>query len=169
MQPLVLGKLRSAKTVHLSESTWDGLGVCDKLRLYEAQAAVVVTCGKDNGAFVSGLIPASAVVFAWPQNDAPGQEWLKSVAAHAGASVQVVTTPSQFKDLNEWTLAGATADDLESALDRAEAWVDVDESGSKSLSGSEEVSERLNSSKPKVELPCDGRLLSTFAEDLPRY
>ena len=33
-------------------------------------------------------------------------------------------------------------------------------------SGSEEVSERLNSSKPKVELPCDGRLLSTFAADL---
>ena len=32
--------------------------------------------------------------------------------------------------------------------------------------GSEEVSERLNSSKPKVELPCDGRLLSTFGAEL---
>lgn len=32
--------------------------------------------------------------------------------------------------------------------------------------GGDDVSERLNSSKPKVELPCDGRLLSTFGEEL---
>jgi len=31
-----------------------------------------------------------------------------------------MTTPEQFKDANEWTKAGASADELESALDRAE-------------------------------------------------
>ena len=35
-----------------------------------------------------------------------------------------------------------------------------------SASGAEDVSSRLNSGRPKVELPCDGRLLSTFATEL---
>jgi hypothetical protein len=121
MRPLVLGDISTASVVHAFESQWDAFSVADKLSLREKESvALLATRGASNGKLVAGLIPGKATVFAWKQNDRAGDDWLKAIAAHAGASVQVVTTPPQFKDTNEWTLAGATADELESALDRAE-------------------------------------------------
>jgi Protein of unknown function (DUF3987)/CHC2 zinc finger len=135
MRPLITGKLTKATVVHVFESQWDAFAVCDKLGLHETEGvALVVTRGAGNGALISGLIPPAATVFAWKQNDEPrngrraGEEWLKAVAAHAGATVQVVTVPEQFTDANAWTKARATADELDSALDRAEAWTGIDES-----------------------------------------
>ena len=128
MRPLIIGDISKATIVHASESQWDAFDVCDKLSLHEQEGvAVIVTRGAGNGALVSGLISPKATVFAWKQNDQlkngkrAGDEWLKAVATQAGAPVQVVTVPPQFKDANEWTKEGnATADELESALDRAE-------------------------------------------------
>jgi hypothetical protein len=89
--------------------------------------ALIVTRGASNGALISGLISSTATVFAWKQNDEvkngkrAGDEWLKKIAAHAGANVQAVTTPERFKDANEWTQkGGATIDDLQQALDKAQ-------------------------------------------------
>ena len=97
-------------------------------RLHEKEGvALICTRGASNRKLVAGLIPSQTTVFAWPQNDQPdqngkraGEEWLKAMATYAGAALQVIGTPQRFKDVNEWTLAGATADELESALDRAE-------------------------------------------------
>src|SRR5437868_8019057 len=120
MRPLVLGDISSASVVHVFESQWDAFAVADKLALHEKEdVALIVTRGASNGAFISGLILATATVFAWKQNDElkdgkrVGDGWLKKIAAHAGATVQVVTTPERFKDANEGTQNGATADELD--------------------------------------------------------
>jgi hypothetical protein len=127
MRPLVIGGLEKATVVHAFESQWDAFAVCDKLSLHAKQGiALVITRGAGNGALVAGLIHNGTTVFAWKQNDElrngkrAGDEWLKDVAAHSSATVQVVITPARFKDLNDWIKAGATVDELESALDRAE-------------------------------------------------
>jgi hypothetical protein len=120
MRPLVIGDMHKATVVHVFESQWDAFAVCDKLSLHEKEdVALIVTRGASNSALISGLIPSTATVFAWKQNDelkngkCAGDEWLKAVTAYAGGTVQVVTTPEQFKDVNEWTQAGATVDDLQ--------------------------------------------------------
>jgi Protein of unknown function (DUF3987) len=125
---LVLGDTKKAATVHVFESQWDTLAVADKLALHEKEGiALICTRGASNGKLVAGLIPSQATVFAWPQNDQPdrngkraGEEWLKAVATHAGAAVQVVRTPEPFKDVNEWTLAGGTPYELQHAIANAQ-------------------------------------------------
>ena len=127
IQPLAIGKLATAAVVHVFESQWDAFAVCDRLRLHEKEdVTLLITRGAGNGALVGGIIPPATRIFAWKQNDElkdgkrAGDEWLRKVAAFAGVPVQAVTVPPEFKDANAWTLAGATADDLEAALDRAE-------------------------------------------------
>src|SRR5439155_4782081 len=86
----------------------------------------IVTRGAENGKLVARLIPAGSPVYAWKQNDElkngrrAGDEWLKDVAAHAGTRVLWPKTPEQLKDLNDWTRAVATADDLLAAMMEAE-------------------------------------------------
>ena len=41
-----------------------------------------------------------------------GDDWLKDLAANAGATVRLVATPKPFKDVNEWTQAAAKVDEL---------------------------------------------------------
>jgi hypothetical protein len=68
-----------------------------------------------------------SVCYAFKQNDAPTAKnpipasdiWLTDVASHAGCKVLNVTTPTPHKDANDWTLAGATADDLQAAMKKA--------------------------------------------------
>ena len=186
MRPLVIGDLSKAAVAHAFESQWDAFAVCDKLSLHEQEAvAVIVTRGAGNGAAVSGLIPPEAILFAWKQNDElkngkrAGDEWLKALAAHAGATVQVVTVPEQFKDANAWTLAGATADELDGALDRAEVVqrippaileTQVDkvrpEQTSSGLQGSKV---ELADVEPWPESVCGATVLSEVSETFSRY
>jgi hypothetical protein len=59
-------------------------------------------------------------VLAWPQNDAAGQKWLGDLAAHAGTTLAKAVTPAQYKDVNDWTKAGASAEALYRAMWRNE-------------------------------------------------
>jgi hypothetical protein len=122
-RPLVIGELHPGNTGHSFESQWDAFAYMDKTG---ERSGIIITRGAENGKLVAGLIPAEAIVYAWKQNDElkngrrAGDEWLKDVAAHVGAKVLWAKTPEQFKDLNDWTRAGATADDLLSAILNAE-------------------------------------------------
>src|SRR5215471_13592020 len=79
------------------------------------------------------------------------------------AEVMRVKIPAQYKDLNEWTCAGATTDDLLAAITNAE----VIRQAQPEAEG-EVIQARLNSDLPKVQLPGDDRLLSAFAADCAR-
>ena len=119
MRPLVIGELIAGNPVHVFESQWDAFAFLD---ISGERNGVIVTRGAGNGALVAGVVPERANVYLWPQNDAPGEKWASDVCAHVKKSsvVKVAKTPDKFKDVNEWTKAGATADDLLAAMVNAE-------------------------------------------------
>jgi len=126
--PLIIGDIATADKVFVFESQWDGFAVLDQFGDFDSSSvAVLITRGAGNGALVAGLIPPEAEVLAWPQNDAeekrnqrtgltPAETWLAAVAEGAGARVRSVRTPAAFKDPNDWTRAGGTADDFLAAI-----------------------------------------------------
>jgi hypothetical protein len=166
VRPLVIGELIAGEAVHVFESYWDAFAFMDKSGEH---SGIIITRGAENGKLVAGLIHAAVTVYAWKQNDElknerrAGDEWLKDVAAHAGTKVLWPKTPEQYKDLNEWTCAGATDRELIDAIANAELIQQVRPVNSPDEL--EAIPARLNSPLPKVQLPGDGRLLSAFAAD----
>src|SRR4029453_4613020 len=118
-QPFVIGDLATAKQVHIFESPWDMLALADRTDLYlNEHHAFVATRGAGNAALVKDLIPEGVSVLAWPQNDKAGEKWLTDLITYLSVAKAVV--PAQFKDVNDWTKAGASAQDLYAAFFRNE-------------------------------------------------
>ena len=117
-QPLVIGELHSGDTVYVFESQWDAFAFMD---VSGETSGIVITRGAKNGALVANLIPQGAKVFLWAQNDDPGEKWAESVCEHVqNCVVKIARTPDQHDDLNDWTRAGATVNDLLNAMKDAE-------------------------------------------------
>jgi CHC2 zinc finger len=116
-RPLVIGELLPGETVHVFESQWDGFAL---MAVSGERSGIIITRGASNGALVADVIPQSATVYLWPQNDAPGEKWAKDVCAHTNCAVKSAKTPAQFADLNDWTRGGATDKDLLDAMVNAE-------------------------------------------------
>jgi hypothetical protein len=118
-RPLVIGELHPGDTVHIFESQWDAFAFAYVSGIRDG---IIIARGAGNGALVADLIPQGATVYVWPQNDAPGQKWAKDVCAHAEKSctIKLAKSPVQYGDLNDWTRAGATTDDLLNAIVKAE-------------------------------------------------
>ena len=115
--PLVFGELVHGERVQIFESTWDGLDYMDKSG---ERGGVIITRGAQNGARVCNLIPSGSTLFLWTQNDQAGEKWQKDICASASCLVKRVKVPQPHKDLNDWSKAGATPDDLLSAIANAE-------------------------------------------------
>jgi hypothetical protein len=108
VSPLVVGNLQDCDKTIAAESQWDLLAMLDRTGLYtDPKVAGVATRGASNGKLLAGLIPASAKIILLPQNDPAGQKWLSEAADQIGRSVEVLRTPAEFADLNDWTLKGA--------------------------------------------------------------
>jgi AAA domain len=125
MRPLIVGNLTKATTVHLSESTWDTLALCDKLALHETDGfAALCTRGATNDRLVSELPTSVREVYLWPQNDIAGKTWLKNVLLKLlrQAVAKVVITPAEHADVNDWLKAGASTDDLLRAISLSEPY-----------------------------------------------
>ena len=119
--PLIIGELANAKQVHLFESQWDMLALADRTNLYRnAHHAFVATRGAGNAALCNGLIPEGVSVLVWPQNDQAGKRWLDDLFTKVPVQVAGAIVPEQFKDVNEWTKAGASAEDIYAAIFRNE-------------------------------------------------
>ena len=118
VHPLVIGELAPGGPVHVFESQWDGFAFMDKSA---ERSGVFITRGASNGTLASE-IPENSTIYLWSQNDVPGEKGAKDVCAHAKKSctVKVAKTPEEFQDVNAWTLAGATSDDLFAAMMIAE-------------------------------------------------
>jgi hypothetical protein len=115
--PFVFGELRPNDRVEVFESTWDGLDYMDKSG---DRDSVIISRGTSNAKKSAALIPDGATAYVWTQNDKPGADWERSICANTKAAVKRVKIPTQHKDLNDWTRAGATVDDLIRALASAE-------------------------------------------------
>jgi AAA domain len=128
-RPLVIGELIAGDPVHCFESQWDAFSFMD---VSGERSGVICTRGASNGALVADLIPRSSTDYVWTQNDAAGEKWQKDICGNTKATVKRTRTPDQFKDLNDWTRAGATDKDLLDAIVKAEtvreaehSWVDA--------------------------------------------
>ena len=115
--PFVVGELLAGNPVHPFESYWDAFAFMDKSG---ERSGIIITRGASNGALVADEIPQGATVYVWTQNDAAGEKWQKDICANTKATVKRVKVPGPHKDLNDWTRAGATADDLLAAMKSAE-------------------------------------------------
>ena len=111
--PLIFGELVSGSRINVFESTWDGLDYMDKSG---ERDGIIITRGKSNGACACNVIPSGSIVCLWTQNDPPGEDWQKDICANTTCVVKRVRIPSQHKDLNDWTRAGASVDDLIAAI-----------------------------------------------------
>jgi hypothetical protein len=117
VQPFIIGDLAKAKQVHIGESPWDMLALADRTDLYlNEHHAFVTTRGASNAALCKDLIPEGVSVLAWPQNDEPGQTWLHDLCNYVNAPIGTAAVPAKFKDLSEWTKAGASAQDIYLAM-----------------------------------------------------
>jgi hypothetical protein len=117
--PYIIGDLATAKIIHAFESQWDLLALADRLHHHKqplAGTAFIATRGASNAHRLVGLCAADAVMYAFSQNDAPGQKWLATVAANCGCKCHNVVTPAPHKDVNDWTRAGASRPEIEAAI-----------------------------------------------------
>jgi len=126
--PFIFGEITPGESVQCFESTWDGLDYMDKSG---ERDGVFITRGAANAKFVE-LVPRTCTVYVWTQNDKPGQEWEQAICTNFKGTVKRVKVPAPYKDLNDWTRAGATTNDLFAAWVNAEVirqaektWVDA--------------------------------------------
>ena len=74
IQPFVIGDISHSRTVHLFESQWDQLSVCDKLGLHETDGFAAVSTRGAGNARLAQILPDSAWdVYVWAQNDEAGK------------------------------------------------------------------------------------------------
>jgi putative DNA primase/helicase len=121
VRPFVIGDLAKAKQVHVGESQWDMAALADRTDLYQNEThAFIATRGASNAALCKDLIRQGVSVLAWPQNDEAGKRWLDDLSIKVSVQVARAVVPEQFKDVNEWTKAGASAEDIYAAIFRNE-------------------------------------------------
>ena len=111
--PLIIGELVAGDPVHAFESYFDAFSFMD---VSGERSVIIITRGASNGAMVAKLIPETSTVFMWTQNDLAGEKWQNAICANTKAEVKQTKIPAVHKDLNDWTRAGATSDDLFAAV-----------------------------------------------------
>jgi hypothetical protein len=113
VQPFIIGNLKTATQVHVFESQWDMFAFMDRTELYQdPTVAFIATRGASHTKVIKGLLREGVSVCAWPQNDAPGEKWLKELAEYADVPIAKAIIPEPHKDMNAWTKAGASAEDI---------------------------------------------------------
>jgi putative DNA primase/helicase len=132
--PFIIGNPATAKQFHTGESPWDMLALADRTDCYrDPSVCFIATRGAGNAKLVTGLIPQGASVCAWPQNDERGEEWLDDLSTFV-PKLGVARVPAtiktrnlfgdivevRIKDLNDWTKAGASAEEIYAPLWRNE-------------------------------------------------
>jgi len=115
--PLVIGKLIPGEVVHVFESTWDGLAFLD---VSGDRSGVVIARGSSNATQIAPLISECSCCVVWTQNDAAGTRFEKDLVAATTCPIKRAKVPEQYKDLNDWTRAGTTTDELFAAVVNAE-------------------------------------------------
>jgi hypothetical protein len=108
-RPLVIGESVAGDPIHVFESQWDAFAFMDKAG---ERSGIIITRGASNGTLVADLISPNSTAYVWTQNDAPGEKWQQAICANTEATIKRARIPEQFKDLNDWTRAGAPSDDL---------------------------------------------------------
>jgi putative DNA primase/helicase len=128
---LCIGDPATAGEVDCHESVWDMIAEIDRTGWHlEPGRLFLSTRGAGNAKLLKGRIPPQIEkVFVWEQRDTPdpkgptpNERWQKAVALAAGVPVYIVRIPAPHKDLNDWTIAGATAKEIGLARQMAQPY-----------------------------------------------
>jgi len=117
---LIIGNISEAETVHIFESSWDMLAVSDKLSLHSTPGfAGFCTRGTGNVQLVASIPATISDIRIWQQNDEPGQKWAAQIPEFIPKTCRhtIAAIPEKFGDVNDWTRAGASANDLLRAIE----------------------------------------------------
>jgi hypothetical protein len=144
VRPLIIGELIAGDPVHIFESQWDAFAFMD---LSGERSGIIITRGAGNGALVATALPPGATAYLFTQNDEPGTKWEQAILADTKCTVKRVKIPAPHKDLNDWTRAGATDDDLLGAMNEAETLREREKSWDDALSESAVTSSELKGLK----------------------
>lgn len=139
-RPIIIGELIAGEPVHVFESQWDAFAFMDKSG---ERSGIIITLGAQNGKLVAELIPENSTVYVWTQNDSAGEKWQKDICANTKATLKRARIPAPHKDLNDWTRAGANADDLLAATVNAEVVREAEQSWTDALNASVVTSSEL--------------------------
>jgi AAA domain len=140
-RPLVIGELIRGDPVHCFESQWDAFSFMD---ISGERSGVICTRSASNGALVADLIQRSSTVYVWTQNDAASEKWQKDICGNTKGTVKRARIPEQFKDLNDWTRAGATDEDLLDAIVKVEIVREAEQSWVEALNAAVVTSSQLH-------------------------
>src|SRR5262245_1934064 len=116
--PLLIAKLIPGEVVHVFESTWDGLAFLD---VSGERSGVLIARGSSNAKQIAPLISECSYCVVWTQNDEAGAKFEKELVHATKCPIKRAKVPEQHKDLNDWTRAGASSDDLLNAILTAES------------------------------------------------
>tara|TARA_R100000808_G_scaffold14671_1_gene34502 strand:+ start:231 stop:2231 length:2001 start_codon:yes stop_codon:yes gene_type:complete len=118
--PWVIGE--HTENVFAFESQWDAFAFMDALdwpNEMAAVSAVAITRGAAQGGKLKGIFPSTCKVHLFPQNDeedaegnSPAKKWMNDIAGSGYRKMVSIATPSEHKDFNDWTRAGATKLDI---------------------------------------------------------
>jgi hypothetical protein len=114
--PFLSGEIEESR-LHVFESTWDALAF---MSVSGERSGVMCTRGASNAKFAVEAASKASVLYLWTQRDEAGEKWQKDICANTKATVKRAKIPASHKDLNDWTRAGATSDDLLAAIVNAE-------------------------------------------------
>jgi hypothetical protein len=129
--PLVIGDLKTATEAHVHEGAWDLFAEIERMGWhfdgFKEGLVLVATRGAGNAKTLAGKIPKTAKVVLWPQNDkvkkegekTPAEKWTAAMKDVIEQEVTIANVPDQYKDLNDWTRAGATPAMLNEVMESA--------------------------------------------------
>jgi hypothetical protein len=126
---LVIGDPATATDLHIHESINDLVAMLDRTGWHlDPTKLFFCTWGVPGAKLVKDRIPTTInKVYAWQQHDQPdpktgrkpNEDWQARVARDAARPVHLVGIPEVYEDLNDWTIAGATAEAISCACDLA--------------------------------------------------
>ena len=185
MFPLIVNDPLSKDMVAVFESQWDALAFMNMADWHNGgidEIGCIATRGASNGGRIKDYCRPGARIIAFSQNDEAGQKWLSRVVKAARGEVSQVVIPPGIKDFNDWTRAGATLEDIETAIlngpvlkpiadvaqnDGQECEPDSAQAEDAAYEGIKPL-ETTKDGRILVLLPRENRLLSEFAADMGR-
>jgi hypothetical protein len=114
-----------------AESPFDAMAAEHTLKLEgRGDTAWIATCGAQKVRQLE-VIPQRCQVLLVAQNDEAGESWLSNARdlLKSHAAVWVLQVPAPFKDLNDWTRAGATEEEVRKAFKKEGVGVALPASG----------------------------------------
>lgn len=118
----VLGDPATATEGHIHESIWDLIAMVDRTGWHlDPTKLLFCTWGAANHKLIKDRIPPTIQkLYVWEQRDLPdpktgriaNQVWQAGISRAAERALYLVRIPEPHKDANDWTIDGATAEEI---------------------------------------------------------